>query len=221
MTPSFSMEGKPCPFQSQTSSGSSHNTCTTHTPTGERLEHFTPARKMRRDVRARPPRQQPTGYEPTPFSPNRLRTHVNLFNPETNRPFQPTHKSFSPTHKQIVLGNPQTKPRSHWTHSLCLALTPVPFFAKVLQQILPIPSLPWRTPRGKWMVSLVNSLTNATSKRWHLWNIDDLRFAPIPTSGGIRSITSFVSSLTSTSFSPTHKQTGNPTHCRVHRNWSP
>ena len=35
---------------------------------------------------------------------------------------------------------------------------------------------PWRLPRGKWMVSLVNSHTNATSKRWHLWEID-LRFA--------------------------------------------
>ena len=28
---------------------------------------------------------------------------------------------------------------------------------------------PWRQPRGKWMVSLVNSHANATSKRWHLW----------------------------------------------------
>ena len=27
-------------------------------------------------------------------------------------------------------------------------------------------------PRGKWMVSLVNSRTNATSKRWHLCEID-------------------------------------------------
>ena len=27
---------------------------------------------------------------------------------------------------------------------------------------------PWRQPSGKWMVSLVNSHTNATSKRWHL-----------------------------------------------------
>ena len=35
---------------------------------------------------------------------------------------------------------------------------------------------PWRQPRGKWMVSLVNSHTNATSKRWHLWEID-FRFA--------------------------------------------
>jgi len=36
---------------------------------------------------------------------------------------------------------------------------------------------PWRQPRGKTMVSLVNSHTNATSTRWHLWEID-LRFAP-------------------------------------------
>ena len=36
---------------------------------------------------------------------------------------------------------------------------------------------PWRQPRGKPIVSLVNSHTNATSKRWHLWEID-LRFAP-------------------------------------------
>ena len=35
----------------------------------------------------------------------------------------------------------------------------------------------WRQPRGKWIVSLVNSHTNATSKRWHLWEIE-LRFAP-------------------------------------------
>jgi len=35
---------------------------------------------------------------------------------------------------------------------------------------------PWRQPRGKWIVSLVNSHTNATLKRWHLWEID-LRFA--------------------------------------------
>ena len=38
-------------------------------------------------------------------------------------------------------------------------------------------SPPWRQPRGKSMVSSVNSHTNATSKRWHLWEID-LRFAP-------------------------------------------
>ena len=31
---------------------------------------------------------------------------------------------------------------------------------------------PWRQPRGKWMVSLVNSHTNATSKMSHLWEID-------------------------------------------------
>jgi len=36
---------------------------------------------------------------------------------------------------------------------------------------------PWRKPRGKSMVSLVNSNTNATSIGWHLWEID-LRFAP-------------------------------------------
>ena len=36
---------------------------------------------------------------------------------------------------------------------------------------------PWRQPRCKSMVSLVNSHTNATSKRWHLWEID-LRFPP-------------------------------------------
>ena len=36
---------------------------------------------------------------------------------------------------------------------------------------------PWRQPRGKWMVYLVDSHTNATSERWHLWEIDS-RFAP-------------------------------------------
>jgi len=41
---------------------------------------------------------------------------------------------------------------------------------------------PWRQPRGKWMVSLVNSHTNATSKKWHLWEID-LRFALNSTAG--------------------------------------
>jgi len=44
---------------------------------------------------------------------------------------------------------------------------------------------PWRQPRGKWMVSLVNSHTNATSKRWHLWEID-LRCAPTSTPGWVR-----------------------------------
>ena len=34
----------------------------------------------------------------------------------------------------------------------------------------------WRQPRGKSMVYLVNSHANATSSRWHLWEID-LRFA--------------------------------------------
>jgi len=41
---------------------------------------------------------------------------------------------------------------------------------------------PWRQPRGKWMVSSVNSLTNATSRRRHLWEID-LRFALNSTPG--------------------------------------
>ena len=36
---------------------------------------------------------------------------------------------------------------------------------------------PWRQPRRKWMVSLVNSHTNTTRIGWHLWEID-LRFAP-------------------------------------------
>ena len=35
---------------------------------------------------------------------------------------------------------------------------------------------PWRQPRGKWMISLVNSNTNINPKRWHLCEID-LRFA--------------------------------------------
>ena len=46
----------------------------------------------------------------------------------------------------------------------------------------PDPLPPWRQPRGKWLVSLVNSHTNATSKRWHLWEID-LRFALNSTPG--------------------------------------
>ena len=36
---------------------------------------------------------------------------------------------------------------------------------------------PWRQPRGKSMVSLVNSHTNATRIGWHLWDIDS-KFAP-------------------------------------------
>ena len=36
---------------------------------------------------------------------------------------------------------------------------------------------PWRQPRGKLMVSLVNSHADATRIGWHLWKID-LRFAP-------------------------------------------
>ena len=37
-------------------------------------------------------------------------------------------------------------------------------------------SPPWRQPRGKWMVSLVNFHTNPARIGWHLWEID-LRFA--------------------------------------------
>jgi len=43
----------------------------------------------------------------------------------------------------------------------------------VLCELVP----PWRRPRGKSMVSSVNSHTNATRIGWHLWEID-LRFAP-------------------------------------------
>ena len=43
---------------------------------------------------------------------------------------------------------------------------------------------PWRQPSGKSMVSLVNSHTNATSKRRQLWEID-LRFALNSTPGWI------------------------------------
>ena len=41
---------------------------------------------------------------------------------------------------------------------------------------------PWRQPRGKWLVSLVNTHTDAISKRWHLWEID-LKFALNSTPG--------------------------------------
>ena len=44
-----------------------------------------------------------------------------------------------------------------------------------MQLTLPMPihhPPPWRQPRDKWMVSLGNSCTNATSKRWHLCEID-------------------------------------------------
>ena len=44
---------------------------------------------------------------------------------------------------------------------------------------------PWRQPRSKLMVSLVNSHTNASSKRWNLWEID-LRFALDSTLGWCR-----------------------------------
>ena len=42
---------------------------------------------------------------------------------------------------------------------------------------------PWRQPRGKSMVSLVNSHTNATRIGWHMWAIDS-RFAPGLPPGG-------------------------------------
>ena len=40
-----------------------------------------------------------------------------------------------------------------------------------------VDSPPWRQPTGNWMVSLVNSHTNATRIGWHL-RVIDLRFAP-------------------------------------------
>ena len=43
---------------------------------------------------------------------------------------------------------------------------------------------PWRQPRGKLMVSLVNSHTNATRIGWHLWEIDS-RFAHGLPLGGV------------------------------------
>ena len=46
------------------------------------------------------------------------------------------------------------------------------------------PKPPWRQPRGKTIVSLVNLHTNATSKRWNLWEID-LRFALNSTPGWV------------------------------------
>ena len=39
------------------------------------------------------------------------------------------------------------------------------------------PTAPWRQPRGKIVVSLVNSHTNATRMGWHLWVIN-LIFVP-------------------------------------------
>ena len=41
---------------------------------------------------------------------------------------------------------------------------------------------PWRQHRGKWVIYLVSSHTNANSKRCHLWEID-LRFALNSTPG--------------------------------------
>ena len=41
---------------------------------------------------------------------------------------------------------------------------------------------PWRQPRGKYMVPLVNFNANATSSRLHLWEID-FKFALKSTQG--------------------------------------
>ena len=46
-----------------------------------------------------------------------------------------------------------------------------------LWQVLLCLTPSWRQPRGKSMVYLVNSHTNANRIGWHLWEID-LRFAP-------------------------------------------
>ena len=46
------------------------------------------------------------------------------------------------------------------------------------------PKLPWRQPVGNWMVSFVNSHTNATKIGWNLWETH-LRFAPGLTPGWI------------------------------------
>ena len=46
-----------------------------------------------------------------------------------------------------------------------------------LHSELSVQYTPWRQPRGKMMVSLVNSHTNATRIGWHLWEADS-RFSP-------------------------------------------
>ena len=49
---------------------------------------------------------------------------------------------------------------------------------EALKELKVPPALPpWIQPRGKLMVSLLKSHSNATSRRQHLWEID-LRFAP-------------------------------------------
>ena len=53
-------------------------------------------------------------------------------------------------------------------------LHPTPYTPCTLHTLNTTP--PWRQPMGKTIVSLVNSHANATSKRWHLWEID-LKFA--------------------------------------------
>jgi len=53
--------------------------------------------------------------------------------------------------------------------------------AKVTAMQVRLP--PWRQPRGKSMVSLVNSHSNASRIGWYLWEIN-LRFAPGANLGG-------------------------------------
>ena len=73
---------------------------------------------------------------------------------------------------------------SHKRRSLCrsLSLSLSGLLSLVHRHSLYIVGPPWRQPGGKWMVALVNSHTAATSKRWHLWEID-LRFALNSTPG--------------------------------------
>ena len=72
--------------------------------------------------------------------------------------------------RYVTLPNPDCQPRGrshiHFTH---------------------LPQPPWRQLRGKWMVSLVNSHTNSTSKRWHQRE-SDLRFALNSTPGWLSAL---------------------------------
>jgi len=71
--------------------------------------------------------------------------------------------------------------RSPPSHEHCERLT-CPAKTMWIQMCRCSSSPPWRQPRGNWVVSSVNSHTNATSKRWHMWEID-LRFALNSTPG--------------------------------------
>ena len=62
----------------------------------------------------------------------------------------------------------------------------------------------WRQPRGKWMVSSVNSHTNATGIWWHLWEID-LRFAMHYLQGGSKLLESSIRLFTRNSFERTDR----------------